>query len=73
METKNGWNVGVVEKGRKRAADRELLSNTWEQLKDNRSQKDYYIVKKPSTQDRGRESRTGKKRFARQQRQKSEV
>lgn len=42
---------GIVEKGRKRAADRELLPNVWEQLKDNSSEKDYYIVKKPSTQD----------------------
>lgn len=48
---KNVWNIGIVEKGRKRAADRELLPNAWEQLKDSSSQKDYYIVKKPSTQD----------------------
>lgn len=48
---KNVWNIGIVEKGRKRAADRELLPIIWEQLKDNSSEKDYYIVKKPSTQD----------------------
>lgn len=33
---KNVWNIGIAEKGKKRAADRELLPDAWEQLKDNR-------------------------------------
>lgn len=48
---KNSCDIAIAEKGRKRTADCVRGATTSQQIKDNSSQKHYYIVKKPPTQD----------------------